>query len=267
MNSHLTLLLCAVSLVQSPTSQGDLINVPLTDLTGKGTPFLASGTALLRETVRGNQLEWSWGQRLSVKNISGKPVLLLVAALTERGRHPTDGHAAPGDGPTYRFEKDRFFDESLIEPEETVILRDTEPGVPQAECCVNPLEGNRSPAAEYRLQFVQFSDGSTFGDASEAKDDFEMRDVILRNLRRLLRVYADGGEAGLATRLKELQSYMIDPNLAPKTEGQPPFFATSICSQILTKYNRAGAEAALAEAKKILGTAEKHAAMIEADRR
>jgi hypothetical protein len=64
--------------------------------------------ALIRThlTVAGNQVQWSWGQHVVAKNISGKPILLFTATLTQIGRHPRGKYAGPGDGPTYELGDD-----------------------------------------------------------------------------------------------------------------------------------------------------------------
>lgn len=248
MRLRFTLLLCVLWLSRPSTAQMELITVPLNDKTGAASPFEVSGRFLLREAVHGNQLEWSWGQKVAVKNISSKPILLFVATLTEIGRYPKGQHAAPGDGPTYVIEDDRFFSENLIEPRESLTLRDTEPGAPNMACCINPMAEKSDPTAEYYLRFVQFADGSTFGDPAEARDAFALRDTILRGLRELDRSYAEHGEQGFTTKLKE----------------QSSFSATAPFKQILAKYNEAAVEVALDKARQILATAEQHAAMIAA---
>ncbi len=239
-------LLCALCLCRSSAAQLEAITVPVIDKTGAASPFQVSGRFLLQEAVHGNQLEWSWGQKVAVKNVSGKPVLLFVATLTEIGRYPKGQHAAPGDGPTYVIEDDRFFSENLIRPGESLTLRDTEPGAPSVACCINPLAEKSDPAARYHLGFVQFADGSTFGDPAEARDALALRETILRGLRELNESYAEHGEQGFTAKLKE----------------QSPSSATAPFRQILTKYRESGVQAALDEAREILATAEQHASMI-----
>jgi hypothetical protein len=201
----------------------EVIAVPLIDKSGAASPFEVIGSLLLREAVHGNQLEWSWGQKVAIKNVSGKAVLLFIATLTEIGRYPKGQHAAPGDGPTYVTEDDRFFSENLIQPGESVTLRDAEPGTPNVACGVNPAEKS-NPIAEHWLSFVQFSDGSTFGDPAEARDALALREKILRGLRELNQSYAEHGEQGFAAKLKE----------------QSPSSATAPFRQIFTKYSEDG---------------------------
>jgi len=239
-------LLCALCLSRSSAAQLEAITVPVIDKSGAASPFQVSGRFLLQEAVHGNQLEWSWGQKVAVKNVSGKPVLLFVATLTEIGRYPKGQHAAPGDGPTYVIEDDRFFSENLIRPGESLTLRDTEPGAPSVACCINPLAEKSDPAARYYLGFVQFADGSTFGDPDEARDALALRETILRGLRELNQSYAEHGDQGFTAKLKE----------------QSPFSATASFGQIITKYREGGIGLAIDTTRHILTTAEKHMAGI-----
>jgi hypothetical protein len=96
------------------------------------------------------------------------------------------------------------------------------------------------------LDFVQFADGSTFGDPAGAHDALALRDTIMVGLRELLQSYADGGEEGFAAKLKE-------PSVV---SGTAPY------KKILTKFSDIGVLAALGETKQIVAIAEHHAAMI-----
>jgi hypothetical protein len=255
---------CVLCLCPSSALQQDIFSVPILDKSGEGTPFQVDGKLTLRESTRANELEWSWGEKVALKNVSDKAIVLFVATIAEIGRHspPVGRHAALGDGPTFQLEDDRFFNERLIEPGESLLLRDTELGTPDAGCCVNPLAETHNPFGEYRVQFVQFADGSVFGDPAEARESLAIRQVILRGLHELLDCYDHGGESAFVDRVKNLRSYLIDPSLAPKIKEAPPFFATAICRQIITKYDSEGASGALDETRKTFKTAEKHAAMI-----
>ncbi len=252
--------LCFLCLFSPSGLQQDVFSGPVLDKSGAGAPFEVRGKLELRESQRGNRLEWSFGEKVAVKNVSDKPILLFVTTITEIGRHSTRAgrQTALGDGPTYQLEDDRFFDEKLIEPDESLVLRDTKPGTPDVACCVDPAAETHNPLAEYRLQFVQFADGSVFGDPAEARQSLAIRQTILESLRGLLQSYEQGGEVGFETRLKNL----IDPSLAPTVEEQPPFFTTAICRQIMAKHDSGGTAAALGKTKEILKIAEKHAAMI-----
>lgn len=251
-------------LLPSLALQQGVFSAPVVDKSSAGAPFEVSGNVAVRESLRANQLEWSWGERVIVENVSGKAIILFVATITEVGRYsaPVGRRVAPGDGPTYRLEDDRFFTEKLIEPRESLILRDTKPGSPDVACCVDPVAEPHDPLGEYRLLFAQFTDGTVFGDPAEARNSLRIRATILRGLHELLQSYETTGEPGFSAKLKDLRSYRANPSLAPKTEEQPPFFATAIFTQILAKYEAGGINAALDETRQVLKIAEEHAAMI-----
>ena len=256
--------LCALCLYSSPALSQDVFSVPVVDKSTAGAPFEVTGKATLQELARPSGLEWSWGEKVAVKNTSGKTILLFVVTITEVGRHSAHvgRRGALGNGPTYQLEDDRFFSERLIESGARFVLRDTSPGTPDQACCIDPLAEAHEPSAEYRLEFAQFADGSVFGDPAKAQGSLAFRQVILRGLRELLDSYERRGETGFVQALGNLRSAPTDPNLPPRQEDQPPFFSTAICRQVLASYDSAGAGAALDETTKILKIAETHEAMI-----
>jgi len=154
-----TVFACILCLSDLAITQRETTIVALVDKTGVDSPFQVSGRFLLRENINGNELEWSWGQKVALTNISGKPILMFVATLGAIGRYPRGQHAAPGDAPTYVIEDDRFFSESVIGKEESFAIRDTEPGSSKVACCIDSLAKRSDPIAECYLRFVQFADG------------------------------------------------------------------------------------------------------------
>jgi len=252
--------LCTLSIFSAFTLQQDAFSVPIVDKSGAGTPFEVSGKLTLRESVRANELEWSWGEKVVIKNVSGMAILLFVATITEIGRHsaPVSRRPALGDGATYQLEDDRFFSEKLLEPGEAIVLRDTKPGIPDVACCVNQLAETHDPVAEVRVHFVQFADGSVFGDPAEARDSLAIRQTILHGLHALLQRYEQSGESSFAAKLSELRSYQEAPSLAPKAEEQVPFFQTTVFRRIIAKYDEGGSSGAIREARDILKTADRH---------
>jgi hypothetical protein len=245
------MLLVVLFLAQTLNAQPQSINVPLVDKTEVGSPFEVSGRVSLQETVAGNQVQWSWGQHVVAKNISGKPILLFVATLTQIGRHPRGKYAGPGDGPTYELGDDRFFVKNAIKPGESLALRDTTPDTGQLECCINPLDESGQPQAEFRVRFVQFVDGSTFGDSSEAKDELAVRAMIFDGLRGLMKSYSEQGESGFLANMRR----------------QQPWSASLPFADIRKSYDANGLKAAITRAQEILAIAENHQASIRTDDR
>ncbi len=246
MRLHFAAVLLALGLLPSVTMAQEVITVPLLDKSDTESPFEVNGSIRLEETVRGDDLEWSWAQKITIKNISDRPILLFVAALTEIGRYPRGPRSAPGDGPSYEFDDDRFFKDDLFLPGQSLTLRDSEPNNRQTACCISSLPQKSNPSAEYKTCFVQFADGSTFGKDTDARDALTMRQMIVDALTELLKAYAQLGAPGFATKLSENSS----------------FSSTAIGKQIVAKYHEGGVQPALVSAQRILATAQRHAAMI-----
>lgn len=226
-------------------AQQEVIPVPLVDRTGAGSPLEITGKVLLHENARANELEWSWGEHISATNISRKRILLFVVTLTENGRYvPLPGkHSAPGNGPTYRLADDRFFSEKLIEPGESIILRDSA-GTPNTACCINPIGVRHDASVEYSVQFVEFSDGSVFGDPTEGHGDLAVRQSILATLREIVQSSARGTSDSLA-----------------KLSERSEFSDTSVGRQVLSRFEADGTLAGVQEAKRLLEVAERRRAM------
>jgi hypothetical protein len=233
---------CVLCFARSFAAQQEQMNVPLIDRSSSGNPLEVTGQVLLQETVDGTQLESSWGERVVAKNISAKPILLLVTSLTLIGRHSRGVLRGPGDGPTYVVSDDRFFNKSLIRPGESLVLRDTKPDKSQVECCISPSERGSDPKAEFRVRFVQFADGSTFGDSAQAKDEFAVRAMIFDGLRALVKSYSEHGESGFLAEMRR----------------QQPWSASLPFADIRKSYDESGLSSAIARAQEILATAESH---------
>jgi len=236
-------------LAQMVGARPESISVPLVDKTQAGSPIEVSGKVSLQETVAGNQVQWSWGQHVVAKNISGKPILLFTATLTQIGRHPRGKYAGPGDGPTYELGEDRFFAKNAIKPGESLVLRDTTPDTGQLECCINPLDESGQPQAEFQVLFVQFVDGSTFGDVSEAREWLARRATILGGLRGLIKSYSEQGESGFLADVRR----------------QQPWSASLPFADIRKSYDENGLKAAITRAQEILALAENHQVSIRTD--
>jgi hypothetical protein len=245
MQYWLSLALWPTLFFSAPAGSNERSTVPIVDKSASGSPLEISGTARLEQHATANQLEWSWGERIFAKNASHKEILLFIATLNELGGRGNGQRAAPGDGPTYEIDDDRFFSETVIKPGESLVIRDTVPGTQNVACCINPLDATEAPRAEFRLIFVQFSDGSTFGDSEQATEALAARNTIMNGLRELLQSYAQGSSA-FVTKLKESSS----------------FSGTAPHRRIFAKYEEGGLPASVAETQRLLGIAERHEAML-----
>jgi hypothetical protein len=237
--------LCASSAGQD--SADKIIEVPLTDATPSGSPLEVHGKALIHEVIAGPKLEWSWGERVVVKNASDKAITLLFATLTELGRHPESGRPAGlGDGPRYVIAEDRFFSETDIRPSDSVVLRNTKPRALGEGCCINSIDKVRVPQAEFKVLFLQYADGSIFGDPAAASGVFTKRQRILAALRQLTKPLAGD----------------VEENFAAEVKVQCGSLGNPICPRISVAFERSGYQAAVTEARRLLGIAEKHVQLL-----
>jgi hypothetical protein len=236
--------------VSAAAQKGEAIQVPITDETAQGGPFeIVTGRATLREALEGNQLRSSWGDELTLRNISDKPILLFKASLQLIGRHNRGRFRGPGDGPTYLLAEDRFFSTEILAGA-TLPLRNAPPGPDMLECCIGPSEHVSDARAEFRVLFVQFADGSQFGDAAEAKEDLEVREVIMTGLRQVVRSYERSGAGAFHAQANQ----------------SSPWLGTSVHSEVQRLYEQEGAEAAISRARQIVAIAEGHQAALASRR-
>ncbi|MGH9512723.1 MAG: hypothetical protein ACRD2U_11375 [Terriglobales bacterium] len=234
--------LCPLSAGQDVTDE--TLDFAINDATLGGSPLEVHGNALIHEVISGRQIESAWGANVVVRNVSSKPITLLFATLTELGRHPKGGHTGGlDDGPTYIIVEDRFFSAD-IEPSDSVVLRDTKPGALSPVCCVESTDEVRSPEAKFTVIFVQYADGSIFGDPTAATDVFARRKASVGALSQLAESQADG-EKSFGER--------IDRQCA---------LLGSICPQISQVFERNGEREALMEIRRLLGISQKRAGLL-----
>jgi hypothetical protein len=150
--------------------------VPVVDKSDPGNPLEISGTASFTELIVSNSVRSSSSFRVDARNLSEKGILLLRAYFDEAGPH--------GGGTRQVIQIDHFF-WGYIAPGDSLVLARKRPGGRTSACCVTPLVPANQPKAEVRVQYVQFTDGSTFGDETSAKDILSTRSAILDALWRL----------------------------------------------------------------------------------
>lgn len=159
-----------------------------------GSPLLVKGdvTAFDKPT---EQLRFSVKGSVSITNVSSKPILLTVVSLK--------GTNVPGVD--QRWSQDYYFDD-LFEPQSTDEQElSSVPFVSRME--VKSSEGTQwvdmepSRTAQQQVTasvlFVQFADGSTWGNRDEAKTALEVRRDTVKRLLDLESIYRREGEAAL----------------------------------------------------------------------
>jgi hypothetical protein len=139
-----------------------------------------------------------------VKNVSSKDILLTIIRVVAYGSD------APGLDVT--VDNDRFFDSNDLKSGGTEEM-DRTPirfGAPVTRGkALDESGANPNPSATDELIFVQFSDGSTWGDRKTGGQKLLVRTKTLRELKELGQVLDDKGEPGLKEELSHIELYQF----------------------------------------------------------
>ncbi len=150
--------------------------IPVVDKSESGSPLKISGTASFTELIVADSVKSSSSFKVDARNVGEKAIILVRAHFEKTGPHGVGTHQV--------IQRDHFF-WGNIAPRESLVLARGDPGRRTSACCVSPRGPANEPKAEVRVQYVQFIDGSTFGDETTAKDILGTRSAILDALRRL----------------------------------------------------------------------------------
>ena len=149
--------------------------VPVADRSDSGSPLEISGTISFTESEQGTSIALSTQYEVTARNLSPKVIILLIASM--------DGAAPHSKGRHRVLQFDNLFHEGFAPGESFVLARES-PEERGPTCCVGTLDADE-PHGEIRVQYVRFSDGSTFGDESVAADILEVESMLLERLRGL----------------------------------------------------------------------------------
>jgi hypothetical protein len=150
--------------------------IPVVDKSESGSPLKISGTASFTELIVANSVKSSSSFKVDARNVGDRAIILVLAHFEKTGPHGVGTHQV--------IQRDHFF-WGNIAPGESLVLARGGPGRRTSACCVSPRGPANEPKAEIRVQYVQFMDGSTFGDETTAKDTLGIRSAILDALWRL----------------------------------------------------------------------------------
>jgi hypothetical protein len=228
MSLRFFVLFCWLSLSSPSVAQQEPIDVPVDDAALTASPITATGKVSVRETVAANEVKSSWEENVDATNRSTKSILLLIGEFDAISPHSNGGT---------RLTMEYFFGDP-ISPGETFSL--VKRSFVQDSCCMNPLRETHEPKATFRLMFVQFLDGSNFGDAAQAENALANRDRTLKALRTLAQVAA-----------KDKQRFQLQLQRELRLDDTLGVFAS-----IRETQEQKGADAAIARAYKILDFAE-----------
>ncbi len=180
---------CAATSAQEPAG---ISVISIVDHSPSGSPLVVKGDVTAYDKPA-EQLRYSAKVRTSVTNASSKPIVLTVISLT--------GENVPGMND--KSSHDYYFPE-MFEPQSTEEQEWTfGPFVSRTEVKVDggskwvDVEPERGAVQKVTatVLFVQFADGSTWGDRDEAKSALAVRRDSVKRLVHLSSVYRREGEA------------------------------------------------------------------------
>lgn len=179
------------------------VSVPVVDMSAGGSPLAISGTLWLARRLRDSKLLTSEDAEVIGRNISNKPIVTLVTLMT-------------GGSTKYTQQFEFFFNPALLEPAGTVAIAHKQ-GLWQG-WSESPTSATELPSAdasaEIQVLFVQFADGSTFGDKRIGRDYQITQHKTWMLLSELKQLYQNRGEAEFAKALdNQVQSDLINLTL------------------------------------------------------
>ena len=217
-------------------------SLPFTVAKQAGSPLQISGEARA-VTLRyddGRQLDWYFS-RIELKNTGAMPMLLVIVGSRLEGFSETIFNNSNV--------LDYYFEPKLLQPGKTEAVYWPKPTFGNPQVADRPLPPEARATA--RTAFVQFEDGTTWGDAAEGKEFLRSRAIIEKELRRLLAVASEQGPSEFTKQL--LQS-------EPRTFG-----GLSVIDEIRDAYAaKKDPQAALDKLKAMLQAADEHRARLTA---
>jgi hypothetical protein len=173
--------------------------LPVSDVSKAGAPLKVAG----RVTAKDQPSEvprYSFESDIEMTNVSSKPILLMTVTLDIACTLPV--------GLKYSEEDDYFFESKMLQPGsmaklQRVLGRFGEPS--RKEDFTNEV----NPSARSSVAFVQFSDGSTWGDAAAGERLLRNRQLSLKQLETLKEDYRKKGAAEFLNEL--LQPTLLQP--------------------------------------------------------
>lgn len=174
-----------LSFASATPAQTKHSTLPVQDASEPGSPFAVTGTVTIRETLSGDRLESAFSDTISVRNVSNKTVLVAVFQLDVK-----PAYAGP-ESDTRQYEC--FFARDVIPPGHDHDISRPSSGSISVEL-MTPGRLPDVPRAQLRTLFVQFTDGSTYGEQTHARHILSLRRQTWQHLKRLDRIYAHQGE-------------------------------------------------------------------------
>ena len=165
-------------------------------------PLSTSGAISLSETITGTKAEMSYTDDLRITNVAHKPILMFLQLV--------EVTFSNGNRQNNRKEYDSFFASKLLTPSALFDYGPQNHGTVVIDISrgTTPVE----PNCTLRTLFVQFDDGTTFGNDKFAAHILDIRQSIWSALAGLYAVYQKSGDAAFVSALNDRAAYSPSVN-------------------------------------------------------
>jgi hypothetical protein len=169
--------------------------IPVMEVSDAGAPVRITGHITAKDQLS-EVLRYSFEGDVDLTNVSSEPILLMVAKIDVASKLPVSL--------SYSEEDDYFFESKMLRPGSSAKLQ------PVLGTFGEPQRSRKSfvaePSARARIVFVQFLNGSTWGDPVAAERLLRNRRLSLKQLEILKEDYRRQGE-------EEFQKTLLQPTL------------------------------------------------------
>jgi hypothetical protein len=156
----------------------------LVDSSQVGSPLVLSGAVTAKDEIEAGIIKFSFRTDISMTNVSHKGILLLVIKVDMTG--------ANGLGIHHTKTNDYFFTSDVFKPGATETTEESIGPIGERQGATE--EQPPGPTATAEVAFVQFVDGSTWGNASEGREIIQERRETCDRLKFLVAIHQSKDE-------------------------------------------------------------------------
>lgn len=170
------------------TDQGDQTRYELRNVSGHHSPIQIDGYLTLRDDAAAHVRVY-WVHALA-RNVAKKKISYWSVGFETTGSDP---------GLNFTQSNDYFFTGDVFAPGQTAKV----PSCPISLVIRAERGDSTAPIASARVKFVQFSDGSTWGDRDYAAEVHQLRRATRDKFESLQKLYSESGEKAFMDALEE----------------------------------------------------------------
>lgn len=173
---------------------GDTVSVPINDKSVPASPLENAGTVTLSQFIEESNWLMSHAEEWTVRNRSSKSIVTIIETLLV--------HYSNGRSEEIQSQYELFFSPDPLKPGSTTSFSSTRSS-PRTVSPLNHSQPLTTPSSEVFARWVQFDDGTTFGDGTYAKQLLLNRKAILDALKQLDKIYDSKGPDEFAQQLQQ----------------------------------------------------------------